>query len=355
MTSVVPALLAVLAAGPGPVAIVDVDAPDLMMGLGAQVTRSIVSAAEAQKLSFVKPEALRAQLDPKKYEQLKKCAGNVACAAELLAPVGVTRAVLGRLDRDEKNYLLKLWLVDLKGLAVIADVDRAILIAARRLQKDVDQAVPPLLRGEREARGKLTIKSNLADAQVTVNGEFIGVTPVTLTLKPGKHEVKLERNKYLSITRLLNVEPNRETVETFKLLLKPGEIPDEQVVPGLVKKEGEGGSGSQVRLSWYTWTSGAVAIAAGGVGLYFGLTARSQEKKLLDGYDTNTMVYQGTRQQALDAQSNALAANVAFGVAGAAAVATVVFIVLDVKNPVPVDVTPVASPDGAGVVVGGRF
>ena len=355
MTFAVPALLAFLAAAPGPVAIVDVDAPDLMMGLGAQVTRSIVSAAEAQKLPLVTPEMLRAKLDPKKYEELKKCAGNVPCAAQLLAESGATRAVLGKLDRDEKNYLLKLWLVDLKGLAVIADVDRAILIAARRFQKDVEQCVPPLLRGEREARGKLTIKSNLADAQVTVNGDFVGVTPVTLTLKPGKYEVRLERNKYLTITRLLNVDPNRETVERFKLLLKPGEIPDDQVVPELVKKKDEAGQGGQVRLSWYTWTSGAVAIAAGGVGLYFGLTARAQEKKLLDGYDMNTMVYQGTRQNALDAKSNALAANVAFGVAGAAALATVVFVVLDVKNPVPVDVAPVASPDGAGVVVGGRF
>lgn len=355
MTCVVPALLAFLAAAPGPVAIVDVDAPDLMMGLGAQVTRSILQAAEAQKLPLVPPEMLRAKLDGKKYDELKKCAGNVACAAQLLEGSGATRAVLGKLDRDEKHYILKLWLMDLKGLAVIADVDRAILIAARRFQKDVDQAVPPLLRGEREARGKLTIKSNLADAQVTVNGDFVGVTPVTLTLKPGKYEVRLERNKYLSIARLLNVEPNHETVESFKLLLKPGEIPDDQVVPGLAKKDGAAGPDSQVRLSWYTWTSGAVAVAAGGVGLYFGLTARSQEKTLLEGYDADTMVYQGTRQQALDAQRNAVAANVAFGVAGAAAVATVVFIVLDVKNPVPVDVAPVAGPGGAGVVVGGRF
>lgn len=355
MTPAWPALLAFLTAAPGPVAIIDVDAPDLMMGLGAQVTRSIVQAAEDQKLPLLKPDDVRAKLDPKQYELLRKCAGNVPCAAQALAQLGAARAVLGKLDRDEKHYLLKLWLVDLKGLTVIADVDRAILIAARRFQKDVEQAVPPLLRGEREARGKLTIQSNLADAQVTLNGDFLGVTPVTVTLKPGKYEVKLERAKYLSISRLLAVEANRETVETFKLLLKPGEIPDEQVVPGLSKKDGEPTPDSQVRLSWYTWLAGGAAIAAGGTGLYFGLTARSQEKKLLDGYDDATGVYAGTRQDALDAQRNALAANVAFGVAGAAAVATVVFIILDVKNPAPVDVTPVATPGGAGVLLGGRF
>lgn len=349
-----PALLATLAAAPGPLAIVDVDAPDLMMGLGAQVTRSIVHAAEAQKLELLKPEELRAKLDPKKYEGLRKCAGNVACSADVLSQLGVARAVLGKLDRDEKNYLLKLWLVDLKSLTVVADVDRPILIAARRFQKDVDQVVPPLLRGEREARGTLTIKSNLSDAQVTVDGEFVGVTPVTITVKPGKHEVKLDRKKYLPIARLLDVEPNKETVEAFKLLLKPGEIPDDEVVPGLVKKDGASQQ-SRVRPSWYTWVAGGTAVVAGGVGLYFGLTARSQEKALLNGYDEASMTFQGTRQQALDAQSNALAANIAFGVAGAAAAATVVFIILDVKNPVPVDVAPAVTPGGAGVVVGGRF
>ncbi|MEW5743451.1 MAG: PEGA domain-containing protein [Myxococcota bacterium] len=350
-----PALLATLAAAPGPLAIVDVDAPDLMMGLGAQVTRSIVQAAEAQKLKILKPEELRAKVDPKKYELLRKCAGNVACAADVLSQLGVARVVTGKLDRDEKNYLLKLWLLDLKALSVVADVDRPILIAARRFQKDVDQVVPPLLRGEREARGSLTIKSNLTDAQVTVDGEFVGVTPVTLTVKPGKHEVKLERKKYLPITRLLDVEPNKETVESFKLLLKPGEIADEDVVPGLVKKDGPAAPDTRVRLSWYTYVAGGTALVAGGLGLYFGLTARSQEKALLNGYDEATMVYQGTRQDALTAQSNATAANIAFGVAGAAAAATVVFIILDVKNPVPVDVAPVATPGGAGVLVGGRF
>jgi hypothetical protein len=354
MSLAVPALLATLAAAPGPLAIIDVDAPDLMMGLGSQVTRSIVQAAEAQKLTILKPEDVRAKLDPKKYEALRKCGNNAPCAAEQLTQLGATRAVLGKLDRDEKNYLLKLWLVDLKNLTIVADVDRAILIAARRFQHDVEQAVPPLLRGEREARGTLTIKSNLPDTQVTVNGDFVGATPVSIQLKPGKYEVKLERKKYLGITRLLNVDPNKETVETFKLLLKPGEIPDEEVVPGLVKKD-DGAPQSQVRLSWYTWTAGGVAVAAAGLGLGFGLASRSQDKKLQEGYDETTMTYAGNRQDALGAQQNATIANIAFGVAGAAAVATVVFIILDVKNPVPVDVAPVATPGGAGVLLGGRF
>jgi hypothetical protein len=68
-----------------------------------------------------------------------------------------------------------------------------------------------LLRGEREARGTLSLTVNLADAQVSVNGEFMGTPPLTLNLKPGKYEVKVERHKYLGIRRLLGVEANQET------------------------------------------------------------------------------------------------------------------------------------------------
>lgn len=339
-----------LAAAPK-LAVVEVDAPDLMMGLGAQVTRALVTEAQNQKYDVVTPEALRARLDARRLESLRKCGGNAACVAQELSGLGVQRAVLGRLGRDEKNYLLKLWLVDVDRLEVIADVDRPILIAARRFQKDVEQAVPPLLRGEREARGTLVIDANLTDAQVTVNGEFVGTPPLTLTLKPGKYEVKLERNKYLPVTRLMAVEANQTTKEDIKLLLIPGQVPDAQVVPKLVKKE-DGASPGLV-LSPLTWVLGGVAVAAGGTGLTFGLISRGQEETLRGGYDPQTQVYAGTRAQALEQNRNAMVANIAFGVAGAAAVGAIISGIVDGTR--PVQVTPTASAGGAGVAVGGSF
>ncbi|HEY0880878.1 MAG TPA: PEGA domain-containing protein [Archangium sp.] len=345
---------AIVAAGPK-VAIVDVDSPDLMMGLGAQVTRALVSEAQAQKLDLVTPEDLRGKLDAKKYEGLRKCGGKPACVAQELEGVGVQRAVLGQLGRDEKNYLLKLWLIDVQNLSVVADVDRAILIAARRFQKDVEQAIPPFLRGEKEARGTLVIEANLADAQVTLNGEFIGAPPLTQTLRPGKHEVKIERKKYLPITRLVDVEPNKETKVVFKLLLIPGQIPDEQVVPALTKKADDGAPAPTVQLSALTWILGGAAVAAGGTGLAFGLIARSQEKALVDGYDVDRDLYAGTRAQALEQNRNALVANVAFGVAGAALVGAVISGIVDGTRPAPVQVAPTASTTGAGISVGGSF
>lgn len=348
-------LATALAAGPK-VAIVDVDAPELMMGLGAQVTRALVAEAQAQQLDLLEPEVLRQRLDAAKYEGLRKCGGKPACAAVALSGLGAGRAVLGALRRDERNYLLKLWLIDLDKGVVIADVDRSILIAARRLQKDVEQAVPPFLRGEQEARGTLVIEANLQDARVSLNGEFLGVPPVTQRLRPGKHEVKVERKKYLPITRLVEVEANQETRVVLKLLLIPGELPDEPLVPTAKKQQAAAEGGPSVQLSGLTWALGGLAVAAGGAGLGFGLVARGQEGTLRAGYDPATETWQGTRALALEQNRNALIANLSFGVAGAALVGTIVSGILDGARPPPaVQVTPTASAAGAGVSLGGSF
>lgn len=344
----------VSAAGPK-IAIVDVDAPDLMMGLGAQVTRAIVTAAQAQKLDLLLPEQVREKMDAKRYDALKKCGGKVACVAQALESLGVQRAVMGQLTRDERHYLLKLWLIDVPGLSVIADVDRSILIAARRFQKDVEQAVPPLLRGEREARGTLVIEANLADAQITLDGEFEGTPPVKLTLRPGKYEVKVERKKYLPVTRLVAVEANQETKVELKLLLIPGQIPDDQIIPALKKKPDGAPVEPPLQVSALTWILGGVTVAAAGTGLTFGLISRSQERVLREGYDPATEVYAGTRAQALEQNRNATIANVAFGLAGAALIGTVVSGIVDGTRPPPVQVAPAVTTTGAGLTLGGTF
>lgn len=352
MLTLLPTVAFFLAASPK-TAVVDVDAPDLMMGLGAQVTRAIEAEARNQKFDLMSSEDLRAKIDARRYEQLKKCGGKPACVAQELEGLGVKRAVVGQLSRDERNYLLKLWFIDLPTLSVVADVDRAILIAARRFQKDVEQAVPPLLRGEREARGTLAITANLADAQLFLNGEFIGTTPLSLPLKPGKYEVKAERKKYLPITRLVAVEANQESKVEFKLLLIPGQLPDDQVVPVLTKKDDAAQPQSTLSLSPLTWVLGGVTVAAAGTGLAFGLISRGQLDTLTQGFNADTMVYTGTRAQALEQNRNATIANISFGVAGAALIGTVVSGIIDGTH--SVQVAPTVTPQGAGVTVGGHF
>ncbi|MBE2252046.1 MAG: PEGA domain-containing protein [Myxococcus sp.] len=329
MISAVPALVSLLAISAGDTfGVVDVDAADAMMGLGAQVTRAVIDGAHAQQLKVLDPDQLRALVTPEQYGALKKCRDNTACVSQALSGTTVTRVITGALSRDEKNYLLKLWHHDVKGSTLVCDVDRAVLIAARRFQKDVEQAVPGLLRGEREARGTLIVDSNVSTAQISVNGDFIGTPPITLSLKPGKYEVKIEKNKYLPVTRLLAVEANQTTSETFKLLLIPGQAADDDLKLRPVAAEA-GAERAGISLSIPTWALGGVTVAAGVSASIFGILAGRAEASLREGLDEATGVYRGTRAQALDQNRNALIANVSFIALGVAAVATAVFLIID--------------------------
>lgn len=350
MISAVPALMTLLTVSAAETwAIADVDTADAMMGLGAQVTRDLLAAAETQKLPVSTPDQLRTMLTPSKYAALKKCRDSTACVAQALAGTPITRVITGFLSRDEKNYLLRLWHHDVKNGTVICDVDRAILIAARRFQKDVEQAVPGLLRGEREARGTLVVECNVSTAQVSVNGDFVGTPPATLTLKPGKYEVKVERNKYLPVTRLVAVEANQKTTETIKLLLMPGQTADEDLVPRLAGKDKPGEEQARgLTLSIPTWVSGSVAAAAGISASIFGVLARRQETALRDGLDAMTGVYVGTRAQAIEQNRNALIANVSFITLGVAALSTAVFLVFDILGANDAPAAPAPAPGSGG-------
>lgn len=349
-----------LAADKEKIAIVDLDSPPGMLGLSTQVLKSIVNEAMRTRRNIIQPDELREKLGNKSVNEVAKCADKPGCAAEKLGVLGANKAILGRLNRDEKNYLLQLWFLDLTNLTVITEVDRSILIASRRFQKDVDAAVPGFLRGEREAHGTLTIAATTQNAQVTINGEFMGVAPVTLTLKPGKYEVRCEKPKFLPVKRLVNVEANQKSVEEFRMLLMPGEREDELApLVGQQPKPGDD-KGGGFAPSAPTIIFGVAAAASFGIGLGFGFASKNQYDDLKRGYDPMTDRYAGSREQALAAQRNATGANITFGVAGAALIATVISVVLDVKasqaGDTQVEVTPAPAPGGGGgIVIGGRF
>jgi hypothetical protein len=356
MMALLPATLAlaISAAPAGKIALIDLDTT--MIGMASQVTQALKEAAAREKLAIVTADELRTKLGSKKYNELIKCSGKPPCLSLALADLPeITRAVSGSLSVDEKNYVLRLSLVDLRSLAIVADVDRSILIASRRFQRDVKELSGPLLRGEREARGTLVVKTNAKNAQVTVNGEFIGVAPVTLQLKPGKHEVKVERPKYLPVSRLVDLEPNQTFTAEIRMILKPGEKVDEDV-PALVANNGGEGQGQGFRIRPPTIVAGGAALVAFGVGTVFGIQSSSGEKQLLSGYNKDTGIYAGKRTDAFAVHNNATLANVSFAVAGAAIIVTGVLVFFDIQaGNAPLEVAPVATPTGAGVLIGGHF
>lgn len=337
--------------------VVELTTPPTMMGLGGQVLAELTKSAAALGYTVIGPEDLAAQLGPGNYEALQKCNGQQACVMTRVRAVNPERVVTGSLTRTEKDYLLKLKLIDAASGQVISDVDRNILIASRRFRADVEEAVPRLLRGEREARGAVKIVSNVKNATVWVDGEVAGKAPVELQLKPGKYEVRLEKKSYLASKRLITVEANAESEEEFRLILEPGAVAEEDELPPLAATNPAEGTGPRgIRVTPPAWVAFGAAAVTAGVGGYFGYRTRAAEETMLQSLDATTNLYGGTRAQALQGKQDAKTANILYGAAGIVAAAGVLFTVLDVGGDgAPVTATPSAGPGGAGVLVEGRF
>ncbi len=369
MTLLVPALLAIslgaATAPPAPpaptkLAVIDLDSPTNMFGLAGQVTREILQEAKNQKLEVITPDELKTRMDQKSYNSLIKCGAKPGCVASALSAYGeIARAVSGTLNRDEKNYKLTITLTDVRTGELVADVDRSVLIASRRFQKDMEQAIPGLLRGEKEARGTLKITTAVKNVTVTLNGELLGTAPVTVQRKQGKYELVLTKSKYLEVKRLVAIEADKTTEEDIRMILMPGET-DKDTLPPLVRKDADAAQEAPgFSFSVPTYLAGGVAIAALAVGAGFGFKAASVDKALVNGFNSTTMVYAGTRADALGVQRDALIANIGFGIAGAAAIATGVLVFLDIRRAnaeaEPLRVVPTATPGGGGLMLGGSF
>jgi len=108
----------------------------------------------------------------------------------------------------------------------------------------------------------LTIKSNPSDAKVFLDSKKIGRTPlIKRKVKPGEHKILLKKDKYESVSRIINFKPGRERVlyTTLEIIERePGGIPrysdstgnfggikesDSDDIDGGGEGEGEGGGG----------------------------------------------------------------------------------------------------------------
>lgn len=337
-------------------AVSELSTPPNLLGIGARLANDIVTAASSQPgLVVLDPMQVSMTLGPEAMKRLKACEGKPACVAEQAGPLEADQLVVGRLDRNATHYLVKLFLIDLGTRRVVSSIDRAILIASRRLTRDVAEAIPRLLSGEAEASGRARIESSPSGATVLFDGEPAGTTPVTIEGKLGRHTVGLELEDHLPVERFVDIEAGETTTLEVRLTLRPG-VKQARALAAATKEAG-GASGTVVPLG--TWISGGVGVAALGSGLYFGLQVRDANRKAVDADGDGALDL--TRTEALAAKRNALIANVSFGVAGAAAVAAVLFTIFggdgDELSSGTVSLQPSAgfSSGGATVGLGGTF
>jgi hypothetical protein len=173
------------------VAVVTLDAPPDLAFTGKSVAEAFAKKAAASGYEVVGPAIVEERLGKAAHAALVACRDDATCLADRGAKLGVDRIVGGTLSRRGESYRVALVHADARTGARLGGLEREIAMASRRLQKDVADAAPALLQGEREATGVLKIATDAPGAEVTVDDAPAGVTPVAKVVKPGRHKVKV--------------------------------------------------------------------------------------------------------------------------------------------------------------------
>ncbi len=122
-------------------------------------------------------------------------------------PVGET-PFFGSYAREKpqiKKYLIP-------ALAVIAAVILVIaLIKLLPLQKSSESSLPPPPAPPTQ-EGKMVVNSVPSEASVSIDGNRLGLTPLTSPLSPGKHSLRIEKSGYEEITEEIEIV-SAQTIE----------------------------------------------------------------------------------------------------------------------------------------------
>jgi hypothetical protein len=221
------AMLLAAANGPPPavtLAVAPLSAPPVLTFTGRGVADAMAGEAERMGgFQVLGPGELEKRMGRGLLTELLACGVETSCLVDRSRPLGVDRLVAGTLDRTETTYRVHVVYLDLKTGQVIASIEREILIAARRLKTDMARATPPFLRGEKEATGVLVVTTEEPGAKVLLNDELAGVTPLRLTLKPGKYRVQVFGEGFLQQdVHFVDVEEGKESADRVRLIPVPG-------------------------------------------------------------------------------------------------------------------------------------
>jgi len=220
------------AAGPVLLAVVPLDAPTELALVGRSLGEAIAQeAGKTAGFQVVGPSAVLAKLGPDGAAAAAQCGESAGCYVAHAARLGVDRIVGGRIDRVGTNYRFALVLVDAKGGTAVARANREVPIASRRIRADVVAATGPLLRGEAAGTGVLALQTELPGAEVRIDDQPAGRTPLEAKLPAGKHKVEVSQRGRVRVEPFWVDVPAggraEQRVRLYEIPLaerKPGEI-----------------------------------------------------------------------------------------------------------------------------------
>ena len=209
--------------------------------------------------------------------------------------------------------------------------------------------------------GKVEITTEPPGAGVVLDGTVTGeVTPVTMELNPGDHELALNLDGYEPLIKPLTLDKGASATVAVDFAAEgtPAAAPAEPDLVDPFAEEGEGDADDLAEPEFSEEEEGPppafwVAAAVTGVGLVSGTVFGTMALGDEEDYKKNP-----TKDIKDNGERNAIIADVSFGVAAAAAIVGAVILVTDDgdeaeasvgKSSPSLQVTPVATDDTVGV------
>jgi hypothetical protein len=297
-------------------AVIEVSAGEGLTGIAAKITRELAAAAVKEgTYEVLDANKVKNAVGTEGLKALQACKGDPACLSEKGVVLQGARIVTGDVQKDEDSYQVKLWLVDVSSGAIVSQVDRDILVASRRLERDVAEAIPALIRGEAEATGQalIAVENGVEGAKVIIDGTESGVTPLTYNGKPGKHALRVEHPDYYPADRFFTVDAG--ATSDVKVALVPLPRPAAPPPSLAAAEPGEPFRVPFTEIGFGVAGAGLVMLAVGAI---IGLGVSGTESDAKDGATDG--VYGITRTEAQDAVSSASTATL-FMILGAVGLA----------------------------------
>ncbi len=298
-------------------------------GLGELLIGAVASRREGVRI--VGKEELQAQLgqdDPATLE----CIGSMACLGRVGVQLGVVEVIAGTLARREPRWVFNLNRVDVHRGAIVGRVFREVEGDLGAVADALSAALPELYEPE-VSPAVLVLASDVRGAEVSIDGAVVGTLDGELRregLAPGRHTVRVSAPGYVAWERAVSLTEGTEVHLEARLRHV---VVDEQIHP-------------------LAWIAGGVAIAAMAAAIPLGVVSQTA----LDPSEAQRRSMEVTRADVLafyDARSReAIAADVLFAVAGAAAIASLVALFFPVRRELG-EAGLTLGPGGA--ILGGRF
>lgn len=173
-------------------AVVPLDAPADLALLGRSLAEAVAQeVAKPAGFDVLGPAAVQEKLGLDGAKRVAHCGESAGCLAEPGRRLGVAFVVGGFVERAGESYRFALVLVDVRTGAAKARAAREVPIASRRIRADVVAAAGPLLRGEAAGTGTLALRTEAPGAEVRIDDQPAGRTPLEVRLPAGKHKVEL--------------------------------------------------------------------------------------------------------------------------------------------------------------------